>query len=175
MSFGGEISSTQFLLNLPKTSSSGNPARQSTVPQLQNHLWHFFQKKKGDNIKMFASPNRAGATQGPTCNVLSSTIHNCLVVRARTEPLSIAFNRVCHYPSNDGIRHILPAKRQPSCLEGARLRRGSANAGCNWPARASSACILIQVSEVDSSKCSALTRLWTVAASSEPWPRARAK
>lgn len=112
-------------------------------------------------------------------NVLSSTMHSCFVVRARTEILTAGFHRVCLHPTHRATRHILPAKRQPSCLEGAMLPQGSGSAGCNniTGPRERALCISIRVAEVDSTVSAplALARLWTVAASSEPRPRAHTK
>lgn len=92
----------------------------------------FFQNKTGDNIRMlYFSQTEQEQYRVLHANVLSSTMRSCFVVRARIEILTTGFRRVCLHPTHRAIRHILPAKRQPSCLGGAMLPQGSGSAGCN--------------------------------------------
>lgn len=58
---------TNSLLTLQTTPSTDDPACQSTIPQLQKQLWHFFSEQNRRYHKdALLLPDRTGAVQGPT-------------------------------------------------------------------------------------------------------------
>lgn len=115
-----------------KTPPSDSPAWQSTIPQFQKHRCYLFSStKKMTTEGCSASPKQSRSSAGSYQQTRSAAQHTA--ARCSGPALKPSPSVLIEFAPMQLIMlpHIPPAKRPPSCPEGAVLQRGSGNAGCS--------------------------------------------